>query len=79
MACGVVNDAGKRDAQAQLDGLLEEVNKRKTCLEELERQAVAAALVEERTRYCLLVGCLKPVAVSRSVSRSLLQYSQSLL
>ena len=60
----VVNDAGKRDAQAQLDGLLEEVNKRKSCLEELERRAVAAALVEERMRLCVLVGCLKPVAVS---------------
>ena len=55
---------GKRDAQAQLDGLMEEVNRRKTCLEALERRAVAAALVEERMRYCLLVGCLKPVAVS---------------
>jgi len=68
MAAGVYNaavvDAGKRDAQAQLDGLLEEVNKRKSCLEDLERRAVAAALVEERMRFCVLVGCLKPVAVS---------------
>jgi len=55
---------GKRDCQAQLDGLVEEVNNRKVCLEELERRAVAAALVEERMRYCVLVGCLKPLAVS---------------
>ena len=62
--CATVDDAGKRDAQAQLDGLLEEVNKRKSCLEELERRAVAAALVEERMRFCVLVGCLKPLGVS---------------
>jgi len=55
---------GKRDAQAQLDNLLEEMNKRKMCLEEFERRAAAAALVEERMRYCVLVGCLKPLAVS---------------
>jgi len=60
----VTDDVGKRDAQTQLDGLLEEMSKRKNGLEELERRAVAAALVEERMRYCVLVGCLKPIAVS---------------
>ena len=69
MAGGVffadINDAGKRDAQAQLDRLMEELNTKKNSLEELERRAVAAALVEERMRYCVLVGCLKPIAVSR--------------
>ena len=34
------------------------------CLEEFERRAAAAVLVEERMRYCVLVGCLKPLAVS---------------
>jgi len=48
-----------------LDGLIDEVNQKKNRLEELERRAVAAALVEERMRYCLLVGCLKPIAVSQ--------------
>ena len=55
--------AGKRDAQVQLTGLMEEMRTRKMCLEELERRSVAAALVEERMRYCVLVGCLKPLAV----------------
>lgn len=59
-----IDDVGKRDAQAQLDGLQEEVNKRKMSVEEQERRAVAAALVEERMRYCVLIGCLKPLAVS---------------
>jgi len=51
---------------------MEEMSKRKMCLEELERRAVAAALVEERMRYCMLVGCLKPVAVSLMLCSCLL-------
>jgi len=49
---------------------MEEMNRRKMCLEELERRAVAAALVEERMRYCVLVGCLKPLAVRTMNNRN---------
>jgi len=52
---------------------MEEMSRKRMSLEELERRAVAAALVEERMRYCMLVGCLKPVAVSRTLSLCLLE------
>jgi len=55
---------GKRDSRAQLEGLLEELGRRKVSVEELDRRALSAALVEERMRFCELVGCLKPLAVS---------------
>jgi len=55
---------GKRDSRAQLEGLLEELGRRKVSVEELDRRALSAALVEERMRFCVLVGCLKPLAVS---------------
>jgi hypothetical protein len=35
--------------------------------QETEKQALKSALVEERSRYCLFVACLKPVMVKQSI------------
>jgi len=41
------------------------VQEKRLSLEETERKAVRAALLEERGRFCLLSRFLKPVLVSR--------------
>jgi len=41
------------------------VQEKRLSLEETERKAVRAALLEERGRFCLLARFLKPVLVSR--------------
>jgi hypothetical protein len=38
--------------------------------QETEKQALKSALVEERSRYCLFVACLKPVMVRNNVHPS---------
>ncbi|XP_017781337.1 PREDICTED: mucin-5AC isoform X4 [Nicrophorus vespilloides] len=49
------------DLQKRLEYGLQDVTERRQLLEETEKQAVRAALVEERSRFCLFVGMLKPV------------------
>ncbi|GLV36290.1 missing-in-metastasis [Carabus blaptoides fortunei] len=49
------------DLQRRLECNLQDVTERRQLLEETEKQAVRAALVEERSRFCLFVGFLKPV------------------
>lgn len=43
------------------------VQEKRLSLEETERKAVRAALLEERGRFCLLARFLKPVLVSRQL------------
>jgi len=43
---------------AQLD-----LSARLALLQDTEKQALCSALVEERSRFCLFVACLKPVMV----------------
>lgn len=52
------------DLQRTLDCALQDVNDKFLLLEETEKQAVRTALIEERSRFCLFVTCLKPVVVS---------------
>ncbi|XP_046397580.1 protein MTSS 1 isoform X2 [Ischnura elegans] len=52
---------GGPDLQRQLDVSMADVNERRHLLEEAEQKAACAALVEERSRYCIFVACLKPV------------------
>ena len=63
---GVVQSGG-RTTDEELSRLLESsvavVNEKRLSLEETERKAVRAALLEERGRYCLLARFLKPVLV----------------
>ncbi|XP_022912931.1 protein MTSS 2 isoform X6 [Onthophagus taurus] len=49
------------DLQKRLEYGLQDVNERKHFLEETEKQAVRAALLEERNRFCTFVEFLKPV------------------
>ncbi|KRT81434.1 hypothetical protein AMK59_5999 [Oryctes borbonicus] len=49
------------DLQKRLEYGLQDVNEKRHFLEETEKQAVRAALLEERNRFCSFVGFLKPV------------------
>ncbi|XP_071443680.1 SH3 and multiple ankyrin repeat domains protein 1 isoform X5 [Hetaerina americana] len=57
VSCG----PGGPDLQRQLDVSMADVTERRHLLEEAEQKAACAALVEERSRYCIFVACLKPV------------------
>ena len=50
--------------QNKLDSALSDVNDKYILLEETEKNAVRQALIEERSRFCLFISCLKPVVVS---------------
>ncbi|XP_023933421.1 MTSS1-like protein [Lingula anatina] len=52
---------GKCDIQTRLDNAMQDVNDKYLLLEETEKQAVRNALIEERSRFCQFLGCLKPV------------------
>lgn len=51
----------KYDMQRSLDSAIQDVSDKYLLLEETEKQAVRRALIEERSRYCLFVSCLRPV------------------
>ena len=65
--------AGKTDnsMQNKLDSALADVNDKYLLLEETEKNAVRQALIEERSRFCLFISCLKPVVVSKMSSNCL--------
>ncbi|GIY96561.1 protein MTSS 2 [Caerostris extrusa] len=56
--------APKGDAKKTLDSAIRDVNSKYHLLEETEKQALRRALIEERSRYCLFVNCLRPVIES---------------
>lgn len=58
-----VRKGASGDLQKRLEYGLQDVNERRQLLEETEKHAVRAALVEERSRFCAFVGFLKPVVV----------------
>ncbi|XP_076259375.1 missing-in-metastasis isoform X2 [Rhynchophorus ferrugineus] len=49
------------DVQKRFECGLQDVTERRQLLEETEKHAVRAALIEERGRFCAFVGLLKPV------------------
>uniref|UniRef100_A0A2C9KDZ3 IMD domain-containing protein n=1 Tax=Biomphalaria glabrata TaxID=6526 RepID=A0A2C9KDZ3_BIOGL len=51
---------GKSDMQHKLESAMMEVNTKYHQLEETEKNSVRAALIEERSRFCLFITCLKP-------------------
>lgn len=51
------------DLHRRVESSLQDFNERMLALEEIEKKAVRSALVEERSRFCLLVAFLKPVVV----------------
>lgn len=52
------------DLQKRFECGLQDVTERRQLLEETEKHAVKAALIEERGRFCTFVSFLKPVVVS---------------
>lgn len=62
------------DLQRRLECNLQDVTERRQLLEETEKQAVRAALVEERSRFCLFVGFLKPVVVRDLLTTLIIEY-----
>lgn len=55
------------------------VQEKRQTLEETERKAVRAALLEERGRFCQFARFLKPVLVSLKYSKTFILYSSNLL
>ncbi|CAL1546265.1 unnamed protein product [Lymnaea stagnalis] len=51
---------GKSDMHHKLESAMLEVNSKYHQLEETEKNSVRAALIEERSRFCLFITCLKP-------------------
>ncbi|XP_031702604.1 protein MTSS 2 isoform X3 [Anarrhichthys ocellatus] len=52
---------GRVDLQPQLDSAMQDVTDMCLLMEETEKQAVRRALVEERGRFCTVIGFLQPV------------------
>uniref|UniRef100_A0A8C7X3C6 MTSS I-BAR domain containing 2 n=1 Tax=Oryzias sinensis TaxID=183150 RepID=A0A8C7X3C6_9TELE len=52
---------GRGDLQPQLDNAVQDVSDMCLLMEEMEKQAVRRALVEERGRFCTFIGFLQPV------------------
>ena len=50
--------------QMKLDNAMQDINEKYLVFEETEKNAVRRALIEERGRYCLFVGCIRPFVVS---------------
>ncbi|GFR82721.1 metastasis suppressor protein 1 [Elysia marginata] len=51
---------GKTEMQHKLDASMLEVNSKYHQLEETEKNSLRSALIEERSRFCLFITCLKP-------------------
>ncbi|RUS86846.1 hypothetical protein EGW08_005383 [Elysia chlorotica] len=51
---------GKTEMQYKLDASMLEVNSKYHQLEEAEKNSLRSALIEERSRFCLFITCLKP-------------------
>jgi len=54
---------GRSELQSQLDGAVEDLRLKLNAVQEVERNAVRAAMLEERARYCLFIGAIKPLIV----------------
>uniref|UniRef100_A0A8D8Y5B7 Metastasis suppressor protein 1 n=1 Tax=Cacopsylla melanoneura TaxID=428564 RepID=A0A8D8Y5B7_9HEMI len=74
-----VGRKGVAGRNADLQKALQEVNERKSILEEAEKKALRAALVEERSRYCVFVTFLKPVVDEEVAMLSELSHLQEVM
>lgn len=61
--------SGKPEAQIALNDVMHDLKNKTYLFEESEKLAVRSALVEERTRFCVFISCLKPVMVRTSTHR----------
>lgn len=53
------------ELQRRVESSLQDITERRHFLEETEKKALRAALIEERSRFCVFVGYFRPVVVSR--------------
>ena len=60
----LTNSTGKSEMQQKLEIATTEVNGKYKKLEEVEKSSLRQALIEERSRFCVFIGCLKPFVVS---------------
>ncbi|XP_014255401.1 MTSS1-like protein isoform X2 [Cimex lectularius] len=67
------------DLQRRVECSLQDMNERKQVLEDIEKKAVRSALIEERSRYCLLVAFLKPVVDEEVAMLSELSHLQEVV
>jgi len=61
LACVLLS--GRADFEKKHECALKEVAAKQAMLEEVEKNAVRAAMIEERSHFCRLIDCLKPVMV----------------
>lgn len=66
---------GKSDMQTKLDHAMKDVTDKYLMLEEAEKSAVRTALIEERSRFCLFISCLRPFVVSSQVLPNTIKFS----
>lgn len=59
--CSKKNAKNSAEAQRAADSANNELNKHYKALVETEKNAVRKALIEERSRYCAFVHCIKPI------------------
>lgn len=62
LRCFVIPE-GQSDLKLRMDNALLDVHKKYVELEEIERQAVRSAMIEERSRFCSFLSFLKPLMV----------------
>lgn len=67
------------ELQRRVETSLQDVTEHRHLLEETEKQAVRAALVEERSRFCLFVAFLKPVVDEEVAMLSELSHLQEVV
>ena len=62
---------GRTELQTQLDTAVDDLRLKLNTVQEVERNAVRAAMLEERARYCLFIGAIKPLIVRFTFHRYL--------
>jgi len=65
---------GRRELQGQLDAAVDDLRQKLNAVQEVERNAVRAAMLEERARYCLFIGAIKPLIVRVAFQRFVVIY-----
>ncbi|XP_073995646.1 missing-in-metastasis isoform X12 [Rhodnius prolixus] len=70
---------GSKELQRRVECSLQDMTERKLVLEEIEKKAVRSALIEERSRFCLLVAFLKPVVDEEVAMLSELSHLQEVV
>ncbi|XP_054278947.1 protein MTSS 1 isoform X3 [Macrosteles quadrilineatus] len=67
------------ELQRKVESCMQDVNERRYILEETEKKAVRAALIEERSRFCVFVAFLKPVVDEEVAMLSELSHLQEVV